>query len=235
MSSTDKIIQDAIAKRLAEMTAVADACRAEDAELDAIMKWKAVPANVTDDQYAAIVVMTQANPMVAQMMDQDMLKTVFDTLNAMSQSDPARIQSIIQKAEAFQNKERLQPGVSLQVVAGAAGAGWAAAAVLVQVDDDLNVSLLDKLDNDLYLGLYTAPHNNRSLTGKFNMEMNYTMAGQKLRPVTIVGHDGPGTVQIHVRGHMQTPDGRMQPIAAIVPVTVGNAPSAAPKPGTPQP
>jgi hypothetical protein len=97
------------------------------------------------------------------------------------------------------------------------------------------VKTLEKLDSDLYLGLYVTPRANRSLTDTFNMDVTYTAAGQTLKPVTIVSHsDGPA--QVHVRGHMQAADGRMQPIAAIVPVNVAAGPSIHPvKPGNPAP
>lgn len=235
MTTIDQAVEKAVAKRIAEMTVVADACKAEEAQVEAIMGWQAVPADITDDQMAMIAVIAQGNPMVAAQMNQDVLKSIFTTLNTIAQSDQARIQSIMQKAQAFQGKERLQPGISLQVVTERVGNAWAAAAVLIEVDEDMNVKTLEKLDSDLYLGLYVTPRANRSLTDKFNVDMNFTAAGQKLKPVTIVSH-GDGNAQVHVRGHMQAADGRVQPIAAIVPVNVPAGPSIHPvKPGNPAP
>lgn len=235
MTTIDQAVEKAVAKRIAEMTVVADAGKAEEAQVEAIMGWQAVPADITDDQMAMIAVIAQGNPMVAAQMNQDVLKSIFTTLNTIAQNDPARIQSIMQKAQAFQSKERLQPGVSLQVVTERVGNAWTAAAVLIEVDEDMNVKALDKLDSDLYLGLYVTPRANRSLTDKFNVDMTFTAAGQSLKPVVIVS-DSAGPAQVHVRGHMQAADGRMQPIAAIVPVNVATGPSIHPvKPGTPAP
>jgi hypothetical protein len=235
MSAVDKAVAEAIAKRIAEMTVIADAGKAEEAQLEAMLGWQAVPADITDDQMAMIAVIAQGNPMVASQMNQDVLKSIFGTLNDISKNDQPRIQSIMQKAQDFQSKERLQPGISLQVVTERVGNAWAAAAVLIEVDEDMNVKALEKLDSDLYLGMYVTPRANRSLTDKFNMDMTYTAAGQTLEPVTIVSR-GDGAAQIHVRGHMQAADGRQQPIAVIVPVNVPAGPMVHPvKPGNPAP
>ena len=235
MSAVDKAVEQAIAKRIAEMTAVADEGKAEEAQLEAMLGWQEVPADITDDQMAMIAVIAQGNPMVAAQMNQDVLKSIFATLNDISKNDQPRIQSIMQKAQAFQGKERLQPGISLQVVTERVGNAWAAAAVLIEVDEDMNVKALEKLDSDLYLGMYVTPRANRSLTDRFNMDVTYTAAGQTLEPVVVVTH-GAGAAQVHVRGHMQAADGRMQPIAAIVPVNVPAGPSIHPvKPGNPAP
>lgn len=232
MTTIDQAVEKAVAKRIAEMTVVADAGKAEEAQVEAIMGWQAVPADITDDQMAMIAVIAQSNPMVAAQMNQDVLKSIFTTLNDIAQKDQPRIQSIMEKAQAFQSKERLQPGISLQVVTERVGKTWAAAAVLIEVDEDMNVKALDKLDSDLYLGLYVTPRANRSLTDKFNMDMTFTAAGQSLKPVTIVT-DNDGPAQIHVRGHMQAADGRMQAIVAIVPINVATGPAS--KPANPAP
>ena len=244
MSEGSKAVEEAIAKRIAEMTAVANEGKAEEAQLEAMMGWQAVPADITDDQMAMIAVVAQGNPMIAAQMNQDVLKSIFTTLNDISKNDQPRIQSIMQKAQAFQTKERLQPGLSLQLVSAELSPRvsrlFTVAAVLVSVDDDLNVAVLEKADFDTCLNIYVTPRN-ATPTQVFNTAVQYTKAGDALKPLATTAYydevNAQGEVSVHVNGHMLV-NGKPSPVAMIATVKAPtqNAPMIHPvKPGNPAP
>ncbi|MBU0859441.1 MAG: hypothetical protein KJ667_05855, partial [Alphaproteobacteria bacterium] len=165
-----------------------------------------------------VMVVAQSNPAA---INGAVLQALGDKLNEMSTKDQPRLNAIMQKAEAFAAKPRLQPGMSMEVITAPVKEGstkHAVIATLVQIDNDLNVSVPETIGVDLCMSVYVTPRAVNSLTEKFNVPMQYTKAGDKLAPV-VVTYDATqdGTKHVHVNGHTAR-DGQVQPLSMIVPV-----------------
>jgi hypothetical protein len=226
-------IQKAIDERVAKIAEVAAATRKEQQDMDAIMGWTKLPADVTDEQLAAVVLLVQSNPMVQMQMNQDVLKSLGEKMNDIAQKDKARMDRIMKAAQDLQNKPRVEPGLSLQVIAQPRDGSkdWDVVATLVQVDEQFNVTVPEKLDADVCLSLYVTPREGASLTEEFNVPTKFVAAGQKLAPF-VISHAAPtdGRKTVHVNGHMAA-QGRVQPIAMLAQFDVG---TVAPAPKGPQ-
>lgn len=230
-------IQKAIDERIAKIAAVATATRKGQQDMDAIMGWTALPATVTDEQLAAVVLMIQANPMAQMSLNQDVLKSLGDTMNDIAKNDKARMERIMQAAQELQNRPRVQPGLSLQVIGQPQdnGKDWDIVATLVQVDDQYNVTVPETLDADICLSMYVSPREGDSLTETFNVPAQYFKAGSKIAPFVITQKEPTSGVKtVHVLGHIAA-QGQVQPLAMLASFEVGAPKGAAPKGPTPQP
>ena len=226
MTASNSVIDQAIEERLGQIRATANANKQEQKELEAMQGWQSLPDDLTDAQLGAAIVVLQSNPMFAMVMNQDVMRALGEKLNDIAAKDQARMNAIMQAADAFSKKPRIQPGMSLQVVVTKGPAPSTVVAFLTNVDENLDVSRVEKLDADLYLGMYVTPHQNRSLTGRFNMPVHYVMAGATVEPLVAEHYFAQGQNVIHVKGHMSR-DGQMQAISMAVPFE--NNPAPAPK------
>lgn len=234
MNHNDKIVKDAIEKRLETIRAVAADSKAEQVEITAIQDWQAVPANVTDAQIAIVLVIAQSNPAA---INANVLQALGEKLNEMAQKDKPRLDAILKAADAFSRKPRLQPGMSMEVITAPIAENsrtHAVIATLVEIDADFNVTVPESIEVDLCMALYVTPRAEQNLSETFNLPMNFTKAGAKLAPV-VVTYDAAqdGVKHVHINGYTGR-DGQVQPLSMVVPVEMPEKkPEAAPS--APQP